>query len=162
MFGRKKPDNCFVFSCIFYLIIFKRKKKKQNIRRLNKNVTQLHTGLFILKHFHITDAKRSSNNPLRVGRFPYLTHEENQGLDTLSNWLPVICVLMIELGQKSRFLTDKKMHFPLGRQQTWIILNFLGAVLIHCPSGPHKQHSNNSNISASQMIVPMAMILNIT
>lgn len=73
--------------------------------------------LFILKHFHIIDVKRSSNNPLRMSRFPYLTNEENQGLDTLCNWFPVICVLMTELGQKSRFLTYKKMHFSLVLQQ---------------------------------------------
>lgn len=61
--------------------------------------------LFILKHFPIIDVKRSSNNPLRMSRFLYLTNEENQGLDTLCNWFPVICVLMTEFGQKSIFLT---------------------------------------------------------
>lgn len=94
-----------------------RRKKNKKIKRLNKNVMHIEIWLFILKHFPIIDVKRSSNNPLRMSRFLYLTNEENQGLDTLCNWFPVICVLMTEFGQKSIFLTYKKMTFSLVLQQ---------------------------------------------
>lgn len=65
-----------------------------------------------------------------MGSFPYLTDEENPGVDTLNNWLPVVCVLMTELGQESRFLIYKKMHFPFMLQQIWIISDYLGVVPI--------------------------------
>lgn len=70
--------------------------------------------------------------------FPDLTHEENQGLGMLSNWLPVIPVLKTELGQKCRFPAHKKMHFLLVLQRAWIVPDFLGAapvldMLSSCP-----------------------------
>ena len=37
---------------------------------------------------------------------------------------------MKEFGQESRFLTYKKMLFPLVPLQTWILYNFLGVVPI--------------------------------
>lgn len=55
---------------------------------------QLETGLFILKPVHMTDVKTASNNLPRAGRFPGRTQEESRDLDTLSNWLSVISVLM--------------------------------------------------------------------
>lgn len=123
--SKQNRSILFLHYCIFYLTIFRREKK---IRRLTKSLTQLEIGFFTLKHFHIIDVKRASNNPLSVAWFPDLTHEENQGLGMLSNWLPVICVLMGELGQKSRFPAYKKMHFLPALQQTWLVPDFPRAV----------------------------------
>lgn len=63
----KQNRQVFLFALFLYVsIIFKRKTQKT----MNKNVMQLEIRLFIFKHFCITGIKGSSNNPLRVGRFP--------------------------------------------------------------------------------------------